>query len=97
MYDYNGIDLCATFRELSIQHQNSFQTRLYILNQGLSLSQEGTHVKHINLAHHSIQECVTCRQLKQHYICSKDNITDIFTKALPRKNYEYLCNCLGLW
>ena len=53
-------------------------------------------VKHIDIAHHSIRERVSRRQLKLHYVRSKDNIADIFTKALPRKDYDRLRTCLGL-
>lgn len=53
-------------------------------------------VKHIDMAHHSIRERVTRRQLKLHYVRSKDNIADIFTKALPRKDFDRLRSSLGL-
>jgi hypothetical protein len=48
------------------------------------------------MAHHSIRERVTRRQIKLHYIRSKDNIADIFTKALPRKDFDRLRLSLGL-
>jgi hypothetical protein len=53
-------------------------------------------VKHIDMAHHSIRERVTQRQIKLHYVRSKDNIADIFTKALPRKDFDRLRACLGI-
>jgi hypothetical protein len=53
-------------------------------------------VKHIDMAHHSIRERVALRQIKLHYVCSKDNVANIFTKALAKKDYECLRNNLGL-
>lgn len=53
-------------------------------------------VKHIDIAYHSIRERVTRRQLKVHYVCSKDNLADIFTKALAKKDHGRLRSFLGL-
>jgi len=54
------------------------------------------HVKHIDIARHSIRECVSLHQLKLHYVRSKENLADIFTKALPKKDFHRLHACLGL-
>jgi hypothetical protein len=40
-------------------------------------------VKQIDIKHHSIRQKVEIGQLKLHYVKSKDNLADIFTKALP--------------
>lgn len=48
------------------------------------------------LEHHSIRQHVEQGRLKLHYVKSKDNTADIFTKALPRKDFERLRTCLGL-
>jgi hypothetical protein len=53
-------------------------------------------VKQIDIKHHSIRQHVEQGLLKLHYVKSKDNTADIFTKALPRKDFERLRACLGL-
>jgi len=53
-------------------------------------------VKHIDMAHHSICERVSLRQIKLHYVRSMENIADIFTKALAKKDYMRLRAYLGL-
>jgi hypothetical protein len=53
-------------------------------------------VKQIDIKHHSIRQHVSEGRLKLHYVRSKDNTADIFTKPLPRKDFERLRACLGL-
>lgn len=66
---------------------------------GITLSEDASFhskVKHIDIAVHSIRERVSRGQLKLSYIKSMNNAADIFTKALPRKDFERLRTCLGL-
>jgi hypothetical protein len=51
-----------------------------VLSEDLSFH---VRVKQINIKHHSIREKVELGCLKLHYVRSKDNLADIFTKALP--------------
>jgi hypothetical protein len=53
-------------------------------------------VKQIDIKYHSIRQKVELGQLKLHYVQSKDNLADIFTKPLPRKDFERLRAYLGL-
>jgi hypothetical protein len=53
-------------------------------------------VKHIDIAYHSLHERVTQRQIKVHYVRTHNNVADIFTKALPKKDYGRLRIYLGL-
>jgi hypothetical protein len=53
-------------------------------------------VKHIDIAYHSLRERVARRQLKVHYVRTHENIADIFTKALAKKDYGRLHSYLGL-
>ena len=53
-------------------------------------------VKHINTRYHYICERVHLRQMQLHYVNTKDNLTSIFTKALPRPAFMHLHNLLGL-
>lgn len=47
-------------------------------------------VKHIDIAYHSLCECIARCQLKVHYVHTHENIADIFTKALAKKDYGRL-------
>jgi hypothetical protein len=53
-------------------------------------------VKHIDIAYHSLHECITRCQLKVHYVCMHKNIADIFTIALAKKDHGHLYSYLGL-
>jgi hypothetical protein len=53
-------------------------------------------VKHIDIAYHSLRERVARRQLKVHYVRTHENVADIFTKALAKKDYGRLRSYLGL-
>lgn len=55
-----------------------------------------TKVKHIDIAFHSIRERIIQRQLKVHYVRTHENLTDIFTKALAKKDHGRLRSYLGL-
>lgn len=58
---------------------------------GITLSEDASYhskVKHIDINIHSIRERVALGQLKLHYVKSLNNAADIFTKALPRKDFE---------
>jgi hypothetical protein len=66
---------------------------------GITLSEDASYhskVKHIDINVHSIRERVALGQLKLHYVRSLNNSADIFTKALPRKDFERLRLSLGL-
>jgi hypothetical protein len=55
-----------------------------------------TRIKQIDIKYHSIRQKVEAGQLKLHYVQSKDNLADIFTKPLPRKDFERIRQYLGL-
>jgi hypothetical protein len=66
---------------------------------GITLSEDASYhskVKHIDINIHSIRERVALGQLKLHYVKSTNNVADIFTKSLPRKDFERLRACLGV-
>lgn len=46
-----------------------------------------TRVKHIDIAYHSLRKRIARCQLKVHYVRMHENIADIFTKALTKKDY----------
>jgi hypothetical protein len=47
-------------------------------------------MKHIPIKYHFLREHTTEKNIKLEYIGTKENIEDIFTKALPRETFEYL-------
>ena len=53
--------------------------------------------KHIDIHYHFIHDCVGNGKVLVKYILSKDNILDIFTKALPKQRFTNLTEWLGLW
>jgi len=52
--------------------------------------------KHIDVKHHFIREKVDERVINTQRVDTKDNIADLFTKALPRPAHEGLVNRLNL-
>jgi hypothetical protein len=52
--------------------------------------------KHIDVKHHFIREKVDEGIINTQRVSTKDNLADVFTKALPRPTHENLVNCLNL-
>jgi hypothetical protein len=52
--------------------------------------------KHIPIKYHFLREHVTNTIVSLHYIPSKDQIVDIFTKPLTKYQFEYLRHKLGV-
>jgi len=52
--------------------------------------------KHINLRYHSIREAVKNGKILVTYIPMDENLSNIFTKALARLNFEVFVAKLGL-
>jgi hypothetical protein len=52
--------------------------------------------KHITMKYHFLREQVTNTIVSLHYIPSKDQIVDIFTKLLAKSQFEYLHQMLGM-
>jgi hypothetical protein len=51
--------------------------------------------KHINLKHHYIRKTVEDEEVVIKYVKTGDQLTDIFTKALPCDKFVYLRELLG--
>jgi hypothetical protein len=49
-------------------------------------------IKHIRIKYHYVRELYTGNEIKIEWVETKENIADIFTKALGRQRYEYLRN-----
>ncbi|GJS32164.1 hypothetical protein Tco_0530546 [Tanacetum coccineum] len=52
--------------------------------------------KHIDVRYHFIKEQVENGVVELYFIWTEYQLADIFTKALPRENFEFLINKLGM-
>ena len=52
--------------------------------------------KHISIKYHFIRDKVANKEVRLEYICSKEQIADIFTKPLPKDAFEHLQGLLGV-
>ena len=55
-----------------------------------------TKIKHIAIKYHYVRELVQDKKVKMEYINIKEQIVDIFTKALPKDAHEYLRGKIGV-
>jgi len=59
-------------------------------------AKHNTRVKHIDICHHYIHECVKDGNITVEYIPSHNNLTDIFTKPLGKVAHHCVCTLLQL-
>lgn len=52
--------------------------------------------KHIELKYHFMRERIQEKQVRMEHVSSKEQLVDIFTKPLPKANFEYLRGKLGV-
>ena len=52
--------------------------------------------KHIPIKYHFVREQVAKNNIKLEYVCTKEQIVDIFTKPLPHEAFEYIFQKLGI-
>ncbi|GJV55133.1 hypothetical protein Tco_1456138 [Tanacetum coccineum] len=52
--------------------------------------------KHINIRHHFIREQVKKGMVELYFVTTDYQLTDIFTKAIPRERFEFLLPRLGM-
>jgi hypothetical protein len=65
----------------------------------ITLSNDATYhsrTKHINVAYHFIRERVASNDATLSYVQLKENLADLFTKAVETFQHRYLCEKLGL-
>ena len=55
-----------------------------------------TKTKHIAIKYHYLRELVQDKIVRMEYVNTKEQLADIFTKALPREPHEYLRSQLGV-
>jgi hypothetical protein len=73
---------------------------LYNDNSGaVALTKNTKHnsrVKHIDIRHHFIRECVENGNISVLHVSSADNLADLFTKPLGRVIHQRACSLLRL-
>ena len=52
--------------------------------------------KHIDIRFHFIRDLVTRKQIEPVYCPSKENLADIFTKSIPKPQFEQLKIGIGM-
>ena len=52
--------------------------------------------KHIDLCYHFICEAIEDGKIKVDYIPTEENVSDIFTKPLPKPKFQHFVELLGL-
>ena len=55
-----------------------------------------TKTKHIAIKYHYLRELVQDKEVKLEYVNTKEKITIIFTKSLPKDAHQYLRGKLGV-
>ena len=55
-----------------------------------------TKIKHIAIKYHYLRELVQDKEVKMEYVNKKEQISNIFTKPLPKDAHEYLRGKLGV-
>jgi hypothetical protein len=84
--------------EIFFKFQTSSQ--LYSDNQGaIALARNKKYharSKHINIRYHFIHQVLERDDINITYVPTKQNIADIFTKALPSSKFNHFQNLLGL-
>ena len=59
-------------------------------------TKHNSRVKHINIRHHFICECVKNKSISVLHIASVNNLADLFTKSLGRVAHQRACALLHL-
>jgi kynurenine formamidase len=52
--------------------------------------------KHIDIQHHFVCEKLVSNEIEIQYCTTKDNLADLFTKALPKPRHKDLAKQLGM-
>ncbi|KAJ3477245.1 hypothetical protein NLJ89_g12428 [Agrocybe chaxingu] len=68
-------------------------------NAAVIVSEDPLHhnrTKHFDIRYHYLRERVQANDISLAYINTKDNLADIFTKALPAQQFTRLWSFLGL-
>ncbi|GJW18040.1 retrovirus-related pol polyprotein from transposon TNT 1-94 [Tanacetum coccineum] len=59
-------------------------------------SVQHSRTKHINIRYHFIKEHVEKGTIELYFVGTEYQLADLFTKALPRKRFEYLVQMIGM-
>lgn len=93
-----GIWLQRLLEELKVP--NVMPIELLCDNQAtINIAKNPVHhdrTKHVEIDRHFIKEKIEMEVIKLNYIPTNSQIADIFTKALPRSQFENMCSKLGI-
>nr|KYP50175.1 Copia protein [Cajanus cajan] len=83
-----------------IGEQQDGPTTIYCDNKStIAMTKNPIHhsrTKHIAIKYHFIREAETTREIKMEYCKTKEQVADIFTKALPRARFEQFRTMIGV-
>nr|GEY16847.1 retrovirus-related Pol polyprotein from transposon TNT 1-94 [Tanacetum cinerariifolium] len=84
------LDYGCVFNKIPLYCDNHSVIALYYNNVQHSRS------KHIDIQHHFIREQVKKGMVELYFVTTDYQLADIFTKALPREQFEFLLSRLGM-
>ncbi|KNZ78120.1 Copia protein [Termitomyces sp. J132] len=102
MAAYEAAQECIWLRSLlgAIGHKPQEATTMLCDNNSvINLSEDPMlhqRVKHVDIKYHFLRERVASREITVRYINTKDNVADIFTKALAAPQFVRLRDILGM-
>lgn len=102
MAAFEAVQECIWLRMLLLTLCFSKEGMTMILcddNSAINLSEDPllhVQVKHIDIKYHFLCKHVASNEINLRYINTKDNIADIFTKALTQLSFTRLCMMMGL-
>ena len=87
-------------REVGIRETSKTPIKIHVDNQSCiafaTNAGSSGRAKHIDLRHHFVKDMVEENKVKLTHVNSEDNSSDIFTKPLPREQFERLRNKLHM-
>ena len=73
---------------LNVDNQGAIDYSINVINH--------SRTKHIDIQHHFICEKLISNKIKIQYCATKDNLANLFMKALPKPRHEDLVKWLGM-
>lgn len=103
--EYVSLSACVTecifiFALLcDILNKNVYPVEIFEDNQScikMASTLETKRSKHIDVRHHFLRDCVEKGQIILKYVCTAEQVADVFTKALPLPKFKYFIEKLNV-